>query len=58
MDAACGAPVAGTARPVGDGRYVVEVRGGGQATVALLPVGFDRPGPRARVVGAAPCPAG
>ena len=57
VDAACGAPVAGTARPLGGGRYAVAVRGGGEATVALLPVGFDRTGPRARVVGTAPCPA-
>ncbi len=56
VDAACGAPVAGAARPLGRGRYAVEVRGGGEATVALLPVGFDRPGPRARVEGTAPCP--
>jgi hypothetical protein len=40
VDAACGAPVAGAARPLGDGRYAVAVRGGGDATVRLLPVGF------------------
>ena len=50
------AAMAGTARPLGDGRYAVAVRGGGEATVRLLPVGFDSTGPRARVVGAAPCP--
>ncbi|HTI32547.1 MAG TPA: hypothetical protein VL422_02655, partial [Miltoncostaea sp.] len=57
VDAACGAPVAGTARPQGDGRYAVAVRGGGEAIVESLPVGFAAHGPRARVVGAAPCPA-
>ncbi|HTI35397.1 MAG TPA: hypothetical protein VL422_17095, partial [Miltoncostaea sp.] len=57
VDAACGAPVAGAARPVGDGRYAVAIRGGGEATVASLPVGFAMRGPRARVVGTAPCPA-
>jgi hypothetical protein len=58
VDAACGAPVAGRVTPVGERRYAVAIEGGGTATVALRAVGFAGAGPRAEVVGTAPCPAG
>jgi hypothetical protein len=56
VDAACGRPVAGDARPLGGDRYAVPVAGGGEALVRLLPVGFADTGPRARVAGTPPCP--
>ena len=59
VDAACGAPVAGGGAPARRAAATPSrSSGGGTATVALRRSASPAAGPRAEVVGTAPCPAG